>query len=91
MVRRKYSVELRQLTKMVLIKYFCFYFPVRLGVIITSVLACLQSLMSLVYCMINDTKHFKMIIDDMQENIEDYSSNQVFDKFLEIAEKCKIA
>lgn len=76
---------------MVLIKYFCFYFPVRLGVIICSVLAMAQSLVSLIYCILNDANHFEDIIEDLQKNIDDYSSNQVFDRFLEISKKCELS
>lgn len=75
--------------EMVLMKYFCFYFPTRLGVIITSVISLVETGVFLIYCIINDVDHFTVIIKGIQENIEEYSSNYVFDKFLEVADSRK--
>lgn len=74
---------------MVLMKYFCFYFPIRLGVIITSVISSVETGVFLIYCIMNDVDHFTALIKGIQENIEDYSSNYVFDKFLEVADSRK--
>jgi hypothetical protein len=70
-------------------KYFCFYFPVRLGVLLTSVLSGLQALAALIYFLLHDVNHFKNFFKDMQENIDDYSSNEIFNKFLSLAEDSK--
>lgn len=74
---------------MVLMKYFCFYFPVRLGVIITSIISSGQGAACLAYVIMYDEQYFKKWVKDVQENIEDYSSNQVFDMSLEIIDECE--
>jgi hypothetical protein len=70
---------------MVVMKYFCFYFPVRSGVLITSSLSILQSVTLLSYCVINTEKDLRKKCENVRENIEDYSSNQVFDSILDFA------
>lgn len=70
-------------------KYFCFYFPVRLGVMICSVMSILEALVVLAYFLINDSDTLKERAREMQENIDDYSSNDVFNRFLEHFERCK--
>lgn len=83
------SLSPKFVIRMVLMKYFCFYFPVRLGVIITSVISIGQASVFLIYGVLNDANHFKDIISGVQENIEVYSTNQIFDKFLELSASCK--
>lgn len=61
----------------------------RLGVIITSVISIGQASVFLIYGVLNDANHFKDIISGVQENIEVYSTNQIFDKFLELSASCK--
>lgn len=55
----------------------------------TSVASSLETGAFLVYCLINDTEQLKRSIKDVQEHIEDYSSNYAFDMFLEFADSCK--
>lgn len=70
-------------------KYFCFYFPVRLGVLITTVLSGLQGLIVLIYFLLKDASSFKTSVTAMQESIDEYSSNEFFDRFLSLSEDCK--
>lgn len=74
---------------MVLMKYFCFYFPVRLGVIIASVFSSLQSVALLIYAMIHDIEYLKENIEEIQKNIDQYSSNEFFEKFLRLSAECE--
>lgn len=74
---------------MVVMKYFCFYFPVRLGVIIASVFSSLQSVIVIIYALIHDTAYLKENIEEIQKNIDSYSSNEFFEKFLRLAAECE--
>lgn len=66
-----------------MMKYFCFYFPVRTGVLITSFLSILQSMGLLAYCIVNTAEDFKNIATDVKIHIDDYSSNQAFETSLD--------
>lgn len=61
----------------------------RFGVLVTSVISCLETLIILIYWTMNDVDYFKSSAKMFQENIEEYSSNAAFDTFLEFAESCK--
>lgn len=74
---------------MVFMKYFCFYFPVRLGALITSGFYFIESLLTLAYVLVNDSKFFKDFFENVQENIDDYSTNEVFEKVLKLAIECE--
>ncbi|CAO1396800.1 unnamed protein product [Diamesa serratosioi] len=71
---------------MVAMKYFCFYFPVRFGVVIVSCLGIIQGLIPIILFLVWDAAKLKEFVRNFQENIGDYSSNFVFDRFLEIVE-----
>lgn len=70
-------------------KYFCFYFPVRLGVFFTSIFGALQSLAVLIYALIYDAEYLKTTIKDIEERIDEYSSNEFFDRCLQEAGECE--
>lgn len=74
---------------MVLMKYFCFFFPVRLGVIITSVFNAVQCLVQISFALAYDAEFLKGKITETIDKIDEYSSNEYFDQFLEYAEKCE--
>lgn len=105
---RQWILTVKTEAEMVLMKYFCFYFPVRLGIIkttqkkpfdwtlyfrfgvlVTSAVSFLESLMTLIYFTLHDVEYFKNQAKLMQENIEDYSSNSAFDMLLEHFVACK--
>lgn len=75
--------------KMVVMKYFCFYFPVRLGVIISSVFSSVQSVVVLMYAVWYDTDFLKETIDEIEKEIDLYSSNEYFEKFLKLSGECE--
>lgn len=56
---------------------------------ICSVMSILEALVVLAYFLINDSDTLKERAREMQENIDDYSSNDVFNRFLEHFERCK--
>lgn len=72
-----------------MMKYFCFYFPVRLGVLITSGLNFFENLSSLGLQLLHDSKYFKDYCENILKNIDDYSTNDVFEKFLKMVIECK--
>lgn len=74
---------------MVLMKYFCFYFPVRLGVVVTSCVSVIEVLINLIYFLMTTATDFKNMVRNIQKNLYEYSSNDVFVKCLELAESCK--
>jgi hypothetical protein len=74
---------------MVVMKYFCFYFPVRLGVIITSSFTCFQSLVTIGYTLMYDVEYLQNLVKETVEKIDEYSSNEYFNKFLEYADECE--
>lgn len=85
---RSFFVNIKS-NEMVLMKYFCFYFPVRLGVLITSISSFLEALVFCTYCLMYDSQHFKHMVQHIQENIDDYSTNKEFDMFLDFADNCE--
>jgi hypothetical protein len=72
---------------MVMMKYFCFYFPVRTGVLITSVLSAAQSMALLAYCFLKSADDLKAMAEDVMININDYSSNEAFEMSLDFVIK----
>lgn len=78
----------QQSSKMVAMKYFCFCFPVRFGVVVVSCLCIIQALVPIALFLVWDAAKLKEFVRNFQENIGDYSSNFVFDRFLEIVENC---
>lgn len=74
-----------------MMKYFCFYFPVRLGVLITSGFYLFESLSSLAAELMRGSKFFKDFAEKLLENIDDYSTNDFFEKSLKMIIDCKAA
>lgn len=68
---------------MAVMSYFCFFFPLRLGVIICSVLVMIQTIIPLVYILIYDADDIRRMSEETQEDIEDFDTNFVFDWLLE--------
>lgn len=57
--------------------------------LVTSGVSFLETLVLSIYCAMYDSDHFKSIVKSVQENIDDYSSNKVFDMFLDFADNCE--
>lgn len=72
-----------------MMKYFCFYFPVRLGVLITSVFYLFESLAYLAAVFMRGSEFLKEFAEKMLENSDDYSMNEVFEKSLKMIVECK--
>jgi DNA-binding FadR family transcriptional regulator len=62
---------------MVLMKYFCFCFPVRLGVMITSVITLVESIAILAASLHYSADDIKRMADDLRDKSKD---NNMFDK-----------
>lgn len=84
-----FLTSLSQAVNMVLMKYFFFYFPVRLGVIFTSIFSGIQGSFALIYVLLHDEKHYKNVVKDLEEKIDEFSSNEAFNKLLILAGDCK--
>lgn len=68
---------------MVMMKYFCFYFPVRTGVLITTSLSALQTMALLAYCFLRSAEDLKVMAEDVMIHIDVYSSNEAFETSLD--------
>lgn len=76
---------------MVLMKYFCFCVPVRLGVIITSAMTIIENAVVLIGLMFYNAKD---IVDKTntlvtKENSYDSSSKELYEIAIENVRKCK--
>lgn len=63
-------------------KYFCFCFPIRMGVVITSSLVILENLMYLVVILMYNAEDLKLKAEKFQEMKKDLSSTEQLDSFL---------
>jgi hypothetical protein len=68
---------------MVLMKYFCFCFPVRLGVLITTTLVIVENLGILSVILMYSAKDVKLKAEEFQETKKTLSSPEYFNKFLD--------
>lgn len=67
---------------MVLMKYFCFCFPVRLGVLVISVLVIIENLVLLSVILSYSAKDVKLKAEKFEETKKTLSSPEYFNHFL---------
>lgn len=70
-------------------KYFCFYFPVRLGVIITSILAIIQDIASLIFLMLQETDFLKSLTKEFLANDDELTAMTWMKRALNFVDTCK--
>jgi hypothetical protein len=70
--------------------YFCFYFPVRLGVIITSILAVIQDVAALIYLMLQESDYLKRFTKEFLGNDDELTANTLMKRALNFVDECKI-
>lgn len=69
-------------------KYFCFYFPVRLGVIITSILAIVQDIASLIYLMFQESDFLKTYTKEFLMNDDELTAMTWMKRALNFVDAC---
>lgn len=72
---------------MVLMKYFFYCFPVRLGVLITSSLAIIENLIVLGVFLMYNEEVIKSKAEELKEVVKELSSFDYFDQFLDFSTK----
>ena len=74
---------------MVLMKYFCFCFPIRFGVLITSSAVILENLITLGVILMCNAEDLKLKAEKFQEMKKDLSTTEHLDTFLDYIVKSK--
>lgn len=74
---------------MVLMKYFFYCFPVRLGVLITSSLAIIENLAVLGVFLLHNEDEIKIQIEKLNQATKELSTFDYFDQFLEFVKNGK--
>lgn len=69
-------------------RYFCFYFPIRLGVIITSTLSVFQDIAFLIYLMLQESDFIKKITKEFLGVEDELTVNTWVKRTLHYVEKC---
>jgi hypothetical protein len=79
---------------MVLMKYFCFFLPVRLGIIITSVMSIIENGIGFIgifmYSAQDIAKWAEDLRDKTKDNSYDTTSQELYEIFIEYAKECKL-
>lgn len=87
---KKSSFIHETLATMVLMKYFCFCFPIRISVLITSSVVILENLLILGVVLMYNEEDLKLKAEKFQEMKKDLSTTEQLDTFLDFVAKSKV-